>query len=656
MTSAPPVKKACDACHRRKVRCSGGQPCKNCGQASLQCTYLAIPQKKGPKGSRAKVISEIRDTQQQQKQNLQKAAAHPPTPTTASRDAEHNPFDFNTPPISPTAHVRNLDLLSTQTVENCIDFFFDHLYPTMPIFSRQHLNNLAAEYRNGPPEVYCLVLSLCAFIMVQPGMSFEGMPMPASYDQDPVAARYRLASLLLKEIHRIRKNIDYVDNPTIHSVQISFFLFCSYFGLDKTNTCWYHLRESSTLAHMLSMNEESSYKVGDPSQNIYSRRFYWLVLVTERANALQRHKPLSMLATIDLPTVDSNSAEAPVLHGFVYLASLFRLIDDEFMALWNKAKSECSTSYLSQLQSQLADVIPPVLECTENQAADVKITQHWLRCMVWQLSITNGYLSSTSPDMAMSFKYPIEIARDLIRDITKLSLQSMEVHGVGLVSSTKPNCEIPSLILVQIEKLFDMSCTLSDVITYVPFEPANGDTQTPQDYLNQLLNLISRLRGGASRYVPLLMAKVGENLPNMSNPLAHMPHTLDAFVEGSASTGSSPQEMIKQQPNMRHPSQQQAHVSSSAQSSPFPGLHRQHSYSDSVQTPQAQHTPQQERLMFESYSPSGKSHSEPGMTPPLYGTPQQQYAHHPSNQHPLPRSIPLGPPDMKQEVWDGYHV
>lgn len=271
--------------------------------------------------------------------------------------------------------------------------------------------------------------------MVQPGMSFEGMPLPASYEEDPTAARYRLAHLLIQEIHRTRKSINYVDQPTVLSVQISFFIFCSYFSLDKTNASWYYLREACTLSHILNMNEETTYKIGDPIENIYKRRFYWLVLITERANALQRHKPPSMLATIDLPSVDETSSEAPVIHGFVYLASLFRLMDDEFMALWNRAKSECSENFLLRLQTQLSDVVPPILECTENQAADIKITQHWLRCMVWQLSITNGYLSSTSPDLSMSFKYPIEIAKELIRDISKLSLQSMEVHGVGLVGN-----------------------------------------------------------------------------------------------------------------------------------------------------------------------------------------------------------------------------
>ncbi len=209
----------------------------------------------------------------------------------------------------------------------------------------------------------------------------------------------------------------------------------------------------------------------------------------------------------------------------------------------------------------------------------------------------------------------------------------------------------------QIEKLFDISCTLSDVVKYVPYKGPKGDAQTPHEYLNQLLNLISRLRGGASRYVPLLMSKVRENLPNMSNPLTHMPLTLDAFMEGSTSDGSSPREVTKQQSNMRQPPSQEVQIPSPARSCTFAGLARQQSFNDSVHTPQMQHTPQQERLMFETYSPSiaSHSHSDPGMTPPLYAEPHQQYAHHPTS-HPVPpRSAPLSTSKMKQEPWEGYH-
>lgn len=42
----------------------------------------------------------------------------------------------------------------------------------------------------------------------------------------------------------------------------------------------------------------------------------------------------------------------------------------------------------------------------------------------------------------------------------------------------------------------------------------------PRDYLNQLLSLISSLRGGQSRYLPVLLAKVDDTLPTLSSYLA----------------------------------------------------------------------------------------------------------------------------------------
>jgi hypothetical protein len=55
--------------------------------------------------------------------------------------------------------------------------------------------------------------------------------------------------------------------------------------------------------------------------------------------------------------------------------------------------------------------------------------------MVWQLSIANGFLSSNAPDSSMTFRFPIEIAKDLVAVTGQFSKQSMEVHGIGLVSS-----------------------------------------------------------------------------------------------------------------------------------------------------------------------------------------------------------------------------
>lgn len=51
----------------------------------------------------------------------------------------------------------------------------------------------------------------------------------------------------------------------------------------------------------------------------------------------------------------------------------------------------------------------------------------------------------------------------------------------------------------------------------VPFEQHTFE-YGPRDYLNQFLSLISTLRGGQQRYLPLLLSKINDTLPNMPMP------------------------------------------------------------------------------------------------------------------------------------------
>lgn len=151
-----------------------------------------------------------------------------------------------------------------------------------------------------------------------------------------------------------------------------------------------------------------------------------------RAYALQKHRPLTLHATINLPSVAEDPSKP--IAGFIHLVNLYRPFDDTFVGLWNKSRTDCSTLWLAHLQTQLSQALPAVLDGTETQAADLRASQHWLRTIVWQLSITNNFLSSTSSDSSMTFGYPIEIAKDLVAVTSQLSRRSMEVHGVGLVS------------------------------------------------------------------------------------------------------------------------------------------------------------------------------------------------------------------------------
>lgn len=124
--------------------------------------------------------------------------------------------------------------------------------------------------------------------------------------------------------------------------------------------------------------------------------------------------------------------------------NLYKPFDDTFIGLWNKVHTNCNPSWLAQLQSQLSEVLPAYLESIETQAVDLRITQHWLRTVVWQLCVSHGFVSSMATDNAMTFEYPIEISRDLLSTTRQFSQQAMEVHGVGLVSPpVLPNPNIP---------------------------------------------------------------------------------------------------------------------------------------------------------------------------------------------------------------------
>lgn len=65
--------------------------------------------------------------------------------------------------------------------------------------------------------------------------------------------------------------------------------------------------------------------------------------------------------------------------------------------------------------------------------------------------------------------------------------------------------------------LFDVACCLTDVVAVTSFSP-DAFALGPRDYVSRFLTLISTLRGGQSRYLPLLLAKLSEVLPNLPLP------------------------------------------------------------------------------------------------------------------------------------------
>jgi hypothetical protein len=269
-----PVKRACDPCHRRKVKCDGagqGPRCNNCNAAGLSCTYNAVPQKKGPKGSRAKVISELRETQRI-------------TSLLARIQSRSYPGSAAPPPADPALAAANgpsPGLVTNEVVKPSLDYFFDNLYPNMPIFDRESLDGQGI-FMEQNRDVYCLVTALCAFVMLQPGMMVP--TNPDVQDFHPMGGNTNLVAkaILFEEVLRVRAGYEYLEAPTFNAVATSYLLFACCVGEEMHNRAWYYLREASTLLHMLDMHKEETYQSWKPAEAAKRRRLYWLVATSER--------------------------------------------------------------------------------------------------------------------------------------------------------------------------------------------------------------------------------------------------------------------------------------------------------------------------------------------------------------------------------------
>lgn len=161
----------------------------------------------------------------------------------------------------------------------------------MPILRRDQVQQLIGEMSNSM-EAYCLIASLCAFMLIQPGIATSvGLVM-----DEPVESitNPRMGGALVEEAVRVRKGFEYIENPTVDSVLTSFFLFGCCFGLSRHNTAWHHLREATSQVYSLGMQNEESYQYGMPLEISRKRRLFWLLFVSERQVCSSLTKGMSL--------------------------------------------------------------------------------------------------------------------------------------------------------------------------------------------------------------------------------------------------------------------------------------------------------------------------------------------------------------------------
>lgn len=100
-----------------------------------------------------------------------------------------------------------------------------------------------------------------------------------------------------------------------------------------------------------------------------------LTHISRRVYALQKHRPLTLHATIQLPKIEDDPEIS--IAGFMHLVKLYHPFDNTFVGLWIKTGGDCSTVWLAQLQQQPTRALPDYLDVTESQEVDLRTLGHW---------------------------------------------------------------------------------------------------------------------------------------------------------------------------------------------------------------------------------------------------------------------------------------
>lgn len=117
--TAKPLRRACDCCRKRKVRCDGHDPCGPCKKATIRCAYLQPPKKKGPKGLRsARVLHALRRIDDS-------ASGTPTSPLSPEQSGQFGGWAWG-----PQAHTQSSTGLAYQDYQVPPPTAFSHAPPT----------------------------------------------------------------------------------------------------------------------------------------------------------------------------------------------------------------------------------------------------------------------------------------------------------------------------------------------------------------------------------------------------------------------------------------------------------------------------------------------------------------------------------------------
>ncbi|KAJ5748178.1 uncharacterized protein N7511_009874 [Penicillium nucicola] len=119
------LRKACDACSIRKVKCdTGGPPCRSCASLEIPCTYERPSRRRGPPNRHAEALKKQKREPLLDDETSLSPADYPPVTTPQTT--------FANPPSGQFA-LSAESICSLHTVQLLLDDFFTYIHPLVPV-------------------------------------------------------------------------------------------------------------------------------------------------------------------------------------------------------------------------------------------------------------------------------------------------------------------------------------------------------------------------------------------------------------------------------------------------------------------------------------------------------------------------------------------
>ncbi|KAG7061946.1 AflYd/sugR/sugar regulator [Colletotrichum scovillei] len=405
----------CDGCSLRRVRCrmQGNPPCLECQKHSVECTFLRVPRKRGPKGPRQCTSEKVAHYQNEIRQSQ-----------------SHRSISQGL--VSPIADNESGQMPMHLYIEY-LDKFRESLTCVWPILNVEDLKSRLVHNPAGDRSAWALAGAVCATVIAQLRLS-----QIRSAKQDTATTDLSsVAESFARHAQRLRDQFFYREDFSTESLLTAFFLHIYFTITGRIRTAILYLHETIAQLHLQDLHlTETLASLADEQKELVLR-IYWLVFVSEKTFCVQNCFPTSLSPIQAWPSSEFHIPGVGDLdQSFQLLAQLFTLLDNNIIMAGDRrgaymdAKSVDHLQYALSAMDNIAAVAPRL---PETQRVNVLMTGNWIQILWWQYALRHVQMSSRGEsDTTFSILEPALVAQKAMRLFASVSRDSITTHGFGM--------------------------------------------------------------------------------------------------------------------------------------------------------------------------------------------------------------------------------